>query len=275
MSATHPTPGIHLLLKLAVLAVALPAVVQGALTVANLNCTFLLSPATAAQLGIKPSAEANSIYGEKFDNLAKLIRDSGAEFVGLETIGAKREVEDLAVRLCGISGETWKGIFIPGAGRRSGRNLAVVYRIRRDLQINGAGPILDLAEVPNHLVFSLLADGTEYSVCLVDLTELDGPDPAAYALQLQALRSWARQQRGPAVIMGTFTDEHRKLPPLFSINERLGWPATELGNRGRDYIFSSRDFAGGGIVAPPYGTNPGGALRIRWTDHFLVKALVP
>jgi len=275
MSVSNPTPGLHLLPRMAALAATLLASVHGALTVASLNCTFLISPSTAAQAGLDQSGDRYGAYDEKFDNLAKLILSSRTEFVGLETIGAKREVEDLAVRLSGVSGDTWKGIFIPGASRLVGRNLAVVYRPRRGLQINRAGRILDLAEVPNHVVFVLTADETEYSVCLVDLTDPGGPDPATNTAQLQALRIWSQRQAGTAVIMGTFNEARRKLLPLFSINERLGWPATELENQGRDYIFSSKALAMGEIIVPPYGANPGMALRTRWTDHFLVKALIP
>ncbi len=275
MSALHLSFRVRLLLKLTALAAVLLAPAPGALTVATLHCTYLISPTTAAQAGLRRSDELNSLYGERFDNLALLIAKSGAEFVGLKTIGAKREVEDLAVRLSGITGHTWKGIFIPGASRPVGRNLAAVYQPRRGLQITGAGPILDLSDVPNHLVFTLTADGTAYSICLVDLTDRSGPNSAAYPTQLQTLRTWATQQSGTAVLMGAFLDERRKLPPLFSINERLGWPSTEVGGRGRDYIFSSKDLALGEIITPPYGANPGDAARARWTDHALVKALIP
>jgi len=263
------------LLGVGVAAIALLVPARAAFTVANLHCSVLLSPATAVQLGLRNGPDAGSIYGEKFDHLARLIASADADFVALEAVAAKREVEDLAVRLSGLSGATWKGIFIPGASKYAARNLAVVYRPRRGLEITGAGRIQDLTDVPTHLVFTLAVDGTACSICVVDLADPEGVNPATYAVQLKALQAWAARQSGTAIIMGAFNDEHRKLPPLFSINERLGWPATELGNRGRDYIFSSRALPLGEILPPPFGQDPGEVVRARWTDHFLVKALVP
>ena len=59
------------------------------------------------------------------------------------------------------------------------------------------------------------------------------------------------------------------------MNERLGWPATGLGNQAGDYIFSTKALALGEVIAPPYGANPSGIVRSRWTDHFLLKVLIP
>ena len=243
--------------------------------VGSLNCYFFVSPQNHEKAGLKREPLSPDVFEDKIGNLATLIQKSGAEFVGLEEIGSEIEANALAGRLSSNASTCWMALFVQGRDHYTGQDVAVVYRARPGLKIDSVSRSSELEDLSKHLVVHASVDGAKYAVLVVHLIRPIGENQVKHRKQLADLTAWAKAQTREVIILGDFNNDGKRILPLGSINEQLGWPATHLGGKGFDYIFSSAKLGMGRVEIPPYGRKPNDLQKTLWTDHYMISAVAP
>lgn len=255
------------------------------LSVATLNAYHLFAPAENRS---GRAAEANrydqGTYEAKIANLSSLLSGVRPNVVGLEEVGGKEEVRDLAAK----AGPYQYG-FVKGRDTYTGQNVGIMLSLPEgyNSRFLGRVPELDRA-LSKHSLVRITATDTRRPLYLlvVHLIRPIGTDGALrHESQLISIQKWvegmfAENPNAVVVVLGD-TNSREKGKALFSgaldLLAANDYPGTHLDGSPYDRImvFGQNVRAGNLVVTrPPYGKRPNDLNKLLWSDHFLVSGTI-
>lgn len=253
------------------------ALFGGELRVGTLNCLLLFNPDLAHQgkVSLQNPLSAEG-YREKITNLASLIKD--CDFVGLQELGGREELEDLA------KATGWDWALTKGTDTYTGEEVGALYHLP-GWKVTRNGRVADLdSSLSHHLLLTASKGGKTLRFLIVHLIRPLGQNRLKHEKQIAAVQAWATKlhQEEPQtslIILGDTNDTAKPLgTSLFGLGqeagELIGYPATHLDGRSYDrlILIGPGAWTAATITRPPYGKRPNASLKRVWTDHFVFKA---
>jgi endonuclease/exonuclease/phosphatase family metal-dependent hydrolase len=250
------------------------------LTVGTLNTYLHFSPAYKHRGRLEGQAALTAgEYATKTANLAAMI--SRFDVVGLQEIGGRPEVEDLA-KLLGFD-----SAFVGGKDTYTGQEVGVIWRRLPGWRVtnNGRVPSLD-ASLSKHILVTLEApDGqTRIRLLNVHMIRPIGENATKHAAQIDAINTWAAgvlagDKAATVVVVGDTNNETRG--PIFTFGQEANALNKFAGTHNVGKPFDRLAVGGRGrwtkvdVVAPPYGTKRPDNFVLRMsTDHRAVGAVL-
>jgi endonuclease/exonuclease/phosphatase family metal-dependent hydrolase len=277
-------------MALVVLLASLTALHGQTITVCTQNCAWFFRPDDPSEKsqvsGTRPSTLEE--YQEKVGNLSKLLTDSGAEFFGLQELGGRPPLNDLAAVVGKAYGVETQTAFSRGKDTYTGQNVgAFLLRQKDRWKITEAGRVADLDRlVSKHLRVRLVfPNGRALNVLVVHLLRPIGKSAEKHRAQVEAINQWtagaatASPQDGFVIMGDTNSNENPPAPfaiaswvDAFSIESVR---STHISGRGLyDRIVVSPNLALSKVkVLPlPLPKKPNESQQRVWTDHLTVTA---
>ncbi len=248
------------------------------LPVGSLNCDLFFAPDDNPRTGMQRQPTPSDVYAEKLQNLATLVMRGDVDFLGLQEIGSAEEATALAAALQEKTSAQWIACFVQGRDTYTGENVAALVRVRPGLRLVKFERAHELdAGLSKHLVVTVNADGEWYQICVVHLIRPMNGQDNKHQRQLQLLSNWATSNSSGAriVVLGDFNDIGRTLLPLHSADALTGFGATHVSGREFDHIYSSVAPVDAGVCRPPYPPHPNNRAIELWSDHYLIRAVLP
>jgi hypothetical protein len=212
-------------------------------------------------------------YAEKTANLMGMTR--GIDIVGLQEVGGRVEVENLAR----VGGYSWG--FAKGNDTFTGQNVGILYRLPGwRVSVDGRVGALDRL-ISKHVLMTAEMGSTRLKVLVVHLIRPIGAQQAKHDAQIKAISEWAtgvsaREPKTVLVVLGDMNDTRKAalFPGSREANELVRYAGTH--NDGRPYdrmaVFGPGSWSEVVLKAPPYGNKPNKSLLRVWTDHRLLGA---
>ncbi len=250
---------------------ALLSALRAELRVGTLNCYFLVDPARPPEGRLADKGPPAEVYSAKLDNLSGLLRD--LDVVALQEVGSEIEALEMA-RRTGMGSR-----FVQGRDTYTGQDVATLVAERPGLRVRGAARVRELENLSKHLLVTVEENGTRYAILNVHLLRPFGRNEERHLGQIRALSEWIAASRvaQPAtvlVILGDFNNPARGILPLADSGEATEFAPTHLDNKALDRIFTSARLGSVEVVRPPLPRRPNDLLKLLWSDHFLVRAVV-
>jgi len=245
--------------------------------VATMNCYLLFKPGIEHRGKIdNEHAMSESVYSAKVSNLMKLVPD--LDFVGLQEIGGRAELEDLA-RAGG-----YKWAFAPGKDTFTGEEVGALYKLNNwQVRVQGRVASLDRL-VSKHLLVIANQGNRRMEFLVVHLIRPIGANAAKHQAQLEAIAAWAKEQltHDPAlsiVVLGDTNDDTvRKGSSLLGFgreaNELTAFAPTHLVGKPFDrlILLGQGAWYNAEITRPPYPRKPSETQKTLYTDHYVLAA---
>jgi endonuclease/exonuclease/phosphatase family metal-dependent hydrolase len=264
-------------LGLSLLFLFLTLALEGQVRVATMNCYLLFKPGIEhrGKVDDKHPMSADT-YREKVNNLANLVKN--LDFVGLQEIGGRAELEDLA-RAGG-----YRAAYAPGKDTFTGEEVGALYKLNSwQVRVQGRVPSLDRL-LSKHLLVTATQENRRVAFLVVHLIRPIGANAQKHQEQLDAITSWAKgllaqDQTLSIIVLGDTNDDSvRHGSSLLGLgieaNELTGFAPTHLVGKPFDrlILIGRGSWSDAEITRPPYSRKPNELQKTLWTDHFPLQA---